>query len=368
MRWLFLGVTVVLIELLTYGSARGLQWGLAPWLTSRAPNVILAGMFIISNALLVIALSRMNSASFKILMTWMALLWFFILASIATVLISLLIAKLTQQYAFLPWYGAWGSRLLLLVSFLGLVAMAVYNAYMPVERHITLTTTQPLAKPLRIAMVSDLHLGRLVGNQEIDRLTDIVKRNQVDMLLIPGDIMDDNTVEYQARYMQQHLATLVHILPLGVYATLGNHDMYGHEPEIRQALQEAGIKLLADNRVLVDNRVWLVGRLDNHAHYRKPTAALMPTKIDKPVILLDHEPSDIEKNVQLPIDVQLSGHTHNGQIFPANFIVKKLNALAYGHKKFNQTDVIVSSGYGFWGVPFRLGSQSEVWIIDLTAH
>ncbi|WP_220089302.1 hypothetical protein [Moraxella ovis] len=62
----------------------------------------------------------------------------------------------------------------------------------------------------------------------------------------------------------------------------------------------------------------------------------------------------------------MSGHTHNGQIFPANFIVKMLNRVSYGHKEINNTHVIVSSGYGFWGIPFRLGSQSEVWVIELS--
>lgn len=81
--------------------------------------------------------------------------------------------------------------------------------------------------------------------------------------------------------------------------------------------------------------------------------------------ILDHEPNEIEKNVQLPIDLQVSGHTHNGQIFPANFIVKFINRLGYGYERINNTDVIVSSGYGFWGVPFRLGSQAELWVIDL---
>lgn len=83
------------------------------------------------------------------------------------------------------------------------------------------------------------------------------------------------------------------------------------------------------------------------------------------MILLDHRPSQIDQNSQLPIDLQVSGHTHNGQIFPANFIVKAINRLGYGYQSFNNTHVVVSSGYGFWGVPFRLGSQSEVWVIKL---
>ena len=158
---------------------------------------------------------------------------------------------------------------------------------------------------------------------------------------------------------------LVNTTPMGVYASLGNHDMYREEAAIVKQLKADGVKVLADETVNVDDKLWIIGRLDNHAFKRMETKDLMPSTLDKPVILLDHEPNEVEKNVQLPIDLQLSGHTHNGQIFPANFIVHFANRLGYGHERINNTDVIVSSGYGFWGMPFRLGSQSEVWVIDL---
>lgn len=85
----------------------------------------------------------------------------------------------------------------------------------------------------------------------------------------------------------------------------------------------------------------------------------------KPVILLDHRPSQIEQHAQLPIDIQVSCHVHNGQVFPANLIVWAINRVHYGYERIHNGHFFVTSGYGFWGVPFRLGSQSEVMIIDV---
>ena len=97
----------------------------------------------------------------------------------------------------------------------------------------------------------------------------------------------------------------------------------------------------------------------------KSAELLKQADTSKPVVLLDHRPSEIELHSTLPIDIQVSGHVHNGQIFPANFIVRAINRLHYGYEKIGNGHFFVTSGYGFWGIPLRLGSQSEVLIIDV---
>lgn len=371
MRWLFLVVIVVLFEALSYGAGRGLQWWASAWLNDKNARYVFWSIIVISHLFLVLAITRVSAVGLKVAMSWLTILWIMILAFLLTAIILFLVAKIAPSLLTTAWYPVIGTRGVFISLFLGLMTLAVYNAYMPVVRHLTITTDKPLAKPLRLAMVSDLHLGWLVGNRELDNLTQIIKDKNVELLLMPGDIMDDNVLEYTAKKMQPHLENLVKNTPLGVYATLGNHDLYGSREPITQALREAGVKVLIDENTLVDNRAWLVGRLDETAP-RKNTAEIMPTFAnntpDKPIILLDHRPSQITENATLPIDLQVSGHTHNGQIFPANFIVQAMNVVGYGHKKINNTDVVVSSGYGFWGVPFRLGSQSEVWVIDIVGQ
>ena len=368
MRWLFVLIMVALFEGFSYAAAHSLRWGFASLLSPQSAQYLLWSLFAISNVLLVLAVLRVFSISLKVAMTWLALLWLVILTSIAVAVIHLIIryglSALYQQ----PMYQQYGVLALIMLGFAGLLGLAIYNAYVPVVRHLRLTIAKPLAAPLRIAMVSDLHLGWLVGNHHLDQLKQIIQREKVQLLLMPGDIMDDDIKHYQARQMHSHLQALVNQLPLGVYATLGNHDLYGNRVAISTALQQAGVKVLTDQAVVINEQVWLAGRLDDVVGNRKATAELMPPNLNQSIILMDHRPSEIDKNSQLPIDLQVSGHTHNGQIFPANFIVKYLNTVAYGYKKIRNTHVVVSSGYGFWGVPFRLGSQAEVWVIELVGE
>jgi len=265
-----------------------------------------------------------------------------------------------------------GLRILALAVFIGLFVYALYSAYAPVVRELSIDIDKPLVKPLRIAVASDLHIGRLFGIGAIDRLHRLIVQHKADILLMPGDIMDDNIQAFTTYKMAENLAELCKSLPYGVYATLGNHDLYGHEQPIVQALRTAGVQLLNDEVIRLTHQgqaFWLMGRFDNHKRQRVPTTELLAqVNSAEPLILLDHRPSDIAEHSQMPIDLQLSGHTHNGQIFPANFIVSAINRLGYGYEVINDSHFVVSSGYGFWGIPFRLGSRSEIWLITLTGQ
>ncbi|MGX2967828.1 metallophosphoesterase [Ursidibacter sp. B-7004-1] len=249
------------------------------------------------------------------------------------------------------------------IVYLGFIAFTLYNAYVPKVVHYAVTLNKPI-EPMRIGVASDLHLGKLFGAKQLDKLADIFNEQKVDLILLPGDIMDDNTQAYLAENMQSHFAKLK--APLGVYATMGNHDLFGAELQIAQEIRNAGIHLLWDQAVVLDGKFAIIGRNDELVGYRPSTEQLLQG-IDPnlPIFLLDHRPTEIEKHSKLPIDVQVSGHTHNGQIFPANLITKLMYRLSYGYEQIGNGHYFVTSGYGFWGVPMRLGSQSEVFIIDI---
>ena len=125
--------------------------------------------------------------------------------------------------------------------------------------------------------------------------------------------------------------------------------------------------MLHDQAILINRQFWLIGRPDNLNSHRLSTAELVQkTNPAQPVILMDHRPDHVAEHARLPIDLQVSGHVHNGQIFPANFIAQTIyRPLSYGYQAIGNGHFVVTSGYGFWGIPFRLGSQSEVWIIDV---
>lgn len=245
----------------------------------------------------------------------------------------------------------------------GLIGLSIYNAYVPTIIHYQIKLDKPMAN-LRIGMASDLHLGKFFGAAQLDKLADIMQREKVDIILLPGDIMDDDTKAYAAENMQPHLAKLK--APLGVYATLGNHDFFGHQKVIEQEIRRAGIEVLMDRSIVVNNQFVLIGRNDDLVKDRPSTQQLL-AQIDTrlPVLLLDHRPTQITEHSTLPVDIQFSGHTHKGQIFPANLITKMLYRLDYGYEKIGNGHFFVTSGYGFWGIPMRLGSQSEVLIIDV---
>nr|WP_245796995.1 metallophosphoesterase [Haemophilus paracuniculus] len=249
--------------------------------------------------------------------------------------------------------------------FSGFIGLAIYNAYTPRVVSYSVQIDKPLTKPLKIGIASDLHLGKLVGKQQIDKLVNLFNQQQVDLILLAGDIMDDTTQGYLADNLQPNLSKLK--APLGVYVALGNHDYFVEPEKIRQELEKAGLTVLEDETVNINDQFYIIGRKDELVKNRQTSGQLL-ANLDqtKPIFLVEHRPSQIEQNSQLPIDLAAMGHTHKGQIFPANFITKLVHFMDYGSQKVGNGNYIVTSGFGFWGVPFRLGSQSEVVVVEVT--
>ena len=361
-RIFFLSSIVLLVELFTWVLARGLCWWVAPYLTVNK-KVLTIALFILSHVML----GTLFIGKFRFGMGYLAILWLFMLSTLMTLTLSFILNKVASNFA----HNAHVLRAVAVASFGTLIGLTLYNAYTPTVRHLSITIDKPITHPVKVALVSDLHLGTLFGSRQLYQLADILQRQQVDALLMAGDIMDDDTHVYDEHNMKVAFEQVVQASGGKVYASLGNHDLYN--PEQRFAIASA---IRATGTVLLDDKVTtttlggttfnIVGRFDEHAEHRLPTAKLLE-QVDStlPTILLDHRPSEVDSNAKLAVDLQVSGHTHNGQIFPANFIVKALNTVSYGHAKLGTMDVVVSSGLGFWGVPFRLGSQSEIWLIEI---
>jgi predicted MPP superfamily phosphohydrolase len=153
----------------------------------------------------------------------------------------------------------------------------------------------------------------------------------------------------------------------GVFAINGNHEHYAETPTATaDYLKSAGIKVLRDEVCLVDSSFYIVGRDDRSNSQRKSLAELVKgLNQSMPRILMDHQPNYLEEAEKNGIDLQISGHTHNGQFFPGNFLVKYMNELAYGYSKRGKTHYYVSSGLGLWGPQYRIGTQSELVVINL---
>lgn len=229
---------------------------------------------------------------------------------------------------------------------------------------LDLNTSKSMKRPLRIVALSDLHLGHTIGRKELARWVDMINAEQPDLILIAGDLVDGDIRPLMADKHYEELNRLN--ARLGVFACLGNHEYIGGEATQRTFLSKTNITLLRDSALLVGDEVYIVGRDDYTNRQRQPTEKLLGG-IDKsrPIILLDHQPHNLNESARAGIDLHLSGHTHGGQIFPINLIVNQLYERAHGYERRGQTHYYISSGLGIWGGKFRIGTQSEYAIITL---
>ncbi|QMT31674.1 metallophosphoesterase [Alysiella filiformis] len=350
------------VQFLSFNLARGLAWqGKMRHVWARRGLLLM--VLAISNGLMLLAFLRLHHHIFRINAIWLTVLWFVFLATVlAWIVANILRRSRVARYQNADLLQA-DLRKIAPVLVVAMFGLGWFNAYVPAVRRVVIEIDKPMAQPVRIAMVADTHLGVLVGKRQLDKLANILNEEKVDLVLMPGDIMDDDIAAYTAENMKPHLQKIR--APLGVFATLGNHDVREGK-HITQAIESAGIRVLRDEAVWVDNRFWVVGRPDNLDAERLPTAQLLQkANVQQPIFLLDHRPDGVLAHAKLPIDLQVSGHVHNGQIFPGNWVVRFLNEIHYGYAKRGNTHFVVTSGYGFWGIPFRLGSQAEVWIIDV---
>jgi predicted MPP superfamily phosphohydrolase len=225
-------------------------------------------------------------------------------------------------------------------------------------------------KMLDIAVASDIHLGTIIGRERLNEIVDKINNIHADLVLFPGDIVDEDLAPVVNQNLGEMLRTIK--AKYGVYAITGNHEYIGGVEEAVKYLTEHGIRVLRDEVVNVNGSIVLVGREDRsisqfNGKKRKPLAELM-TGVDKryPIILMDHQPFGLHEAVEQGADLQLSGHTHHGQLWPFNAITNAIYELSWGYKKIEQTQFYVSSGVGTWGPPVRLGNTPEIIHLRLT--
>jgi predicted MPP superfamily phosphohydrolase len=217
-------------------------------------------------------------------------------------------------------------------------------------------------RELTIAFAADLHLGAITEDGFMERFVAKVNAAKPDIVLIGGDILEgDRRNEDKSKFEAQFRR----LRPkYGVYAVPGNHERYGGGG--KDFLERAGIRLLEDDVVKIDDAFYLAGRNDARSRNRKSAADLLKdTPGDLPLILLDHRPTDLENISRAGADIQLSGHTHDGQLFPINWITSRQYELSWGHIKKNRTHIFVTSGIQLWGPPVRTAGSSEILIIHV---
>lgn len=230
--------------------------------------------------------------------------------------------------------------------------------------NIVLDKTSNRSQPLRILAISDVHLGYGTGVAQLQTYISKINEQQPDIILIMGDLIDNSIVPLHQAPFKETLSTLH--APMGIYMVPGNHEYISGIGECKRFLADTPIRLLCDSIVTLPNGVQIVGRDDRSNRQRKTLEQLLVQTNDiHPVIVLDHQPYELSHTNSLGVDLQLCGHTHHGQIWPLSLLVESMYEQSHGYHKWSNSHIWVSSGLSLWGPPLRIGTHSDIAVIDL---
>jgi uncharacterized protein len=321
---------------------------------------------------------------------WLGVVQFIVL----TVIIADLIRKLLIKTKLVRKKIIHSKRTFIIVGFLCIIIVSSLSTYGVIHSkkiinknyNITINKKVENEKSMKISLISDLHLGYNTTLSHIKNMVNKINENNSDLVVIAGDVFDNN---YNAIDNPKSIINELKKIKAkyGVYAVYGNHDIeepilagftfnlknnkaYSN-PKMEEFLNSSNIKLLRDEVILIDNKYYLVGRLDYHKYglevEKRKTIEELLENVDKtkPIFVLDHEPYELEELSNNGVDLDLSGHTHNGQMFPSNIFIKLIWKNAHGLLKINNMYSVVTSGIGVYGPNMRVGTTAEVVNINI---
>ncbi|MGE5627548.1 MAG: metallophosphoesterase [Solirubrobacterales bacterium] len=307
-----------------------------------------------------------------------AIVLFILYSFIISDILNLIIKKWVKQKKLQEnWRKVNGSGTTVLV-FTGLIICVSYlTAIHVVKTNYDIYSDKRFGNStMKISLISDIHLGTSVNLVQLKKYCDEIQASNPDILVIDGDAFDENTPK---GYMEAACKLLGEIkTTYGIYYVFGNHEkgIHGILPyftteEVKSNLVSNNISVLDDSTKLVNNMFYIVGRKDASidGNASRSTLNELLTGVDKNkfILLLDHQPLELESASGLGVDLQLSGHTHGGQIWPTGPLISMFNknGVEYGYKSIGNYQIIVTSGLGAWNYPLRLGSKAEIVTIQL---
>jgi len=247
----------------------------------------------------------------------------------------------------------------------------VYYLWNPVTaeffENATGTTEKGAGVKLRIVATADWHLGERIDRSRAENFVRLVNAQNPDFVAICGDLIDGRIEPCEAEKMDEVLRGIR--APFGVFASLGNHEYFGNISRDKDFIERANIRLLVDEAVNVDEKILLVGRDDATNRSRATAENLLATAREKnrlPVLVLDHQPRDAATLSSAGADLVFCGHTHDGQLWPATWLVRLFHRYVNGaYVSDAGTPIFVTSGIGLWHIPYRVGCRSELVVIDV---
>lgn len=354
----FIGIVDLLLSTIGYLYYRhNLPWGRSSWFT-------LAYLLLTLNPIVSRALSPTLPHFLVKLSAWAEGLW--IAFGYYTLLFALVHFVLWLIFKLLPFTLPLGKiTLVTLVASCLTVTFGSLRAFTPVVRteHIV-TSKLPAGTSYRLALISDVHLGRILGRSYAEKLVQRINQLEPDAVLIAGDLIDERITYVEEENSLAALAKLN--APKGVYLAFGNHEYIDNPALWHKMVQANGIKVLRDASTVIDGRLKLTGLNDYSRNRDLSSLKALAWENDKYYsILIDHQPRKMETAAAEGYDLYLSGHTHTGQLFPNRQVTKRMYQLDYGCRDFGKLIAITSSGYGFWGPPVRTEAAPEIVLIEL---
>lgn len=239
-----------------------------------------------------------------------------------------------------------------------ILVVGSYRALVPVYRHISVETDKVEADTT-IAFLSDTHFSPLLSHWFVKGMVRRIQSVHADAIIFGGDLIDAHLdfVRRDGSY------TYINGLraPLGVYAVYGNHDYFDSDVGELARLLPA-VHFLADEQCPIGRNIVLTGMRD-YIHY--PNHAMPAADATAFNVAVDHEPLRMVPAARQGYDLYLAGHTHGGQFFPENVVTRRMYTLCYGVRRFGRLLAVVTSGYGFWGTPFRTGPRPEIVVLHI---
>jgi predicted MPP superfamily phosphohydrolase len=246
-----------------------------------------------------------------------------------------------------------------IIAVAGILVYGSWRARTPVVTDYTVSIDKPIPGDPTLVLVADIHLGGMIQKKGLGEMVKKINALEPDMVFLAGDILDRWMSVYTDQNMSEEMSGLK--ASLGVFAVPGNHEYFGESvPAFQKLLASDGVRMLIDE-VEEAGGFTIIGRNDRRGGPRKTIPELVSgLDTTKPLILMDHQPYNLEEAQKAGIDLQLSGHTHAGQFWPITFITRFIYELNYGLLRKGDTTIIITSGYGLWGPPLRIGSTPEI--------
>ena len=240
------------------------------------------------------------------------------------------------------------------------VAGIVHVARGPLVRQVRVPLAQLPVEHYTIVQLTDVHIGPLLGHEFAERVVRRVNALAPDLIVITGDLIDGSLAE-----LRRHIEPLRGLRARdGVYAVTGNHEYYWNAEAWLEHIRSLGIRVLRNERVNIAGAFELAGADDWSASEDVPRAVAGRDPA-LPLVLLAHHPRTIASAIDAGVDLQLSGHTHGGQMLPLGYLARLFDPKVAGLGRFGRTWLYVSEGTGFWGPPLRVGTSCEIAAITL---